>query len=172
MPLIVPWKLVIAGAVVTGGAATTLTGQAAALHLPGHHSTAPTGPGCKTPVGRAVCQADGDPHIRAAMRLGALLEGGDLHGPWVCGDHGWSCGPWQINRSVHGGVSRAEAANPAWAARFMLPAYQAGCASVPASQWKTDPRGSAATCVFRAERPAAMYSTARVRAAWAQLNGR
>jgi hypothetical protein len=159
-------------AIGAGAGATVVTEKPAALHLPGHHGKAPTGPGCKTPVERAVCKATTDPHIRSAMRLGALLEGGNLHGPWVCGDHGWSCGPWQINRSVHAGVSRAEAADPAWAARFMLPAYRAACATVPAALWKTDPRESAATCVFRAERPAAMYSTARVRAAWALLGGK
>lgn len=160
MPLILPWKIVIAGAIATGGAASALTGQHAPLHIHGK-------PG---PLATEIDRATTDPHIRAAMRLGALLEGGSLTGPWRCGDHGWSCGPFQINRSVHA-VSRAQSANPRFAVRYMLPAYRTGCASVPAVRWRVDPRGAAATCVYRAEHPAAMYSTARVRAAWAQLGG-
>jgi hypothetical protein len=156
---------------MAGGGGAYLVGQDQPQHPPSAHSPSQRGPACATPVGRAVCKATADPHVRTAMRLGALLEGGNLHGPWACGDHGWSCGPWQINRSVHHGVSRAEAADPAWAARFMLGAYRTGCASVPAATWRLSPRAAAATCVFRAERPAVMYSTARVRVAWARLGG-
>lgn len=152
-----------------GAGATTLVADPAALHLPGRHAT---GPACDRTVGHAICAITTDQNVRDAMRLGALLEGGGLDGPWRCGDHGWSCGPWQINRSVHAGVSRAEASDAGWAARYMLPAYRRACSSVSAATWRLDRRGAAAVCVFRAERPAVMYSTARVRAAWAQLGGK
>lgn len=170
----------LATATVGGGGAYVLTGDAGPaahrLHIPTirapHHTgPVPTGAGCATPVGRAVCRRSADPHVRSAMLLGALLEGGNLTGPWACGDDGWSCGPWQINRSVHHGVSRTEAADPGFAAAYMLPGYQAGCASVPAVRWRVDPRGSAAVCAYRAERPARMYTSSRVKAAWARLGG-
>lgn len=171
MPLIIPWKLVLAGAVATGASASALASDPAALHLPGRQQS---GARCTSDAGRAVCRLTRDQHVRDAMLLGALLEGGRLDGPWECGDGGWSCGPWQINRSpsAHPGVTRAQSADPAWAARYMIPAYRRACASVGAAQWQADRRSAAATCVFRAERPAAMYLPARVRAAWAQLDGR
>ena len=160
-------------ATAAGATGAAVAGEPVSLHrlLPGHHAPAPSGAGCSTAVGRAVCSATRDPHIHSAMLLGALLEGGNLTGPWACGDGGWSCGPWQINRSVHHSVSRAEAQDPRFAAAYMLPAYTAGCRAVPVLRWRTDPRAAAAECAYRAERPARMYPTARVNAAWTRLGG-
>lgn len=137
-------------------------------YLTGQHQTLPHPPGRSGPLTAEIDRQATDPHIRTAMRLGALLEGGNLTGPWRCGDHGWSCGPFQINRTVHD-IAQARTETPRTAVAYMLPAYRAGCATVPAVRWRVDPRGSAAACVFRAEHPAAMYSARRVRAAWAQI---
>ena len=170
-------KLIYLGtAAATGAGAVVVTGEPAALAklLPPHavHSAPlPAGKGCGTPVGKSVCARTGDPHLRSAMLLGALLEGGGLAGPWRCGDGGVSCGPWQIKLSVHRTVSRSEAQDPAFAAAYMLPAYTAGCRSVPLVTWRKDPRGAAALCAFRAERPARMYPASRVAAAWQRLGG-
>lgn len=122
-------------------------------------------------VEAAIDRATADPHVRAAMRLGALLEGGSFTGPWSVGDQGTSFGPFQIHLPAHPGVTQAAAEDPAQAVLFMLPEYEAAALRVPASQWQSDPAGAAATVVYYAERPAVMYPTNRVRAAWAQLTG-
>lgn len=153
-----------------------------ALHIPGFHTDAAAGPGATRlpklgrsgPLTTEIDSATRDPHVRTAMRLGALLEGGRLVGPWPCGDGGWSCGPYQINRSptANPQVSRTESQNPRFAVQFMAGRYRSACAEQSATAWRTDPRSAAARCVFRAERPAVMYPASRVRAAWRQLGGK
>jgi hypothetical protein len=166
-------KALIASAVAAGAAGAAVVGETAALHrlVPGHRPPAAAGP---TTLTREIDRATKDPHVRFAMRVGALLEGGSLApdqrtGRWPCGDSGWTCGPYQIHRRANPGVSVAESQDPRFAVAYMLPRYAAGCASVPAGRWRTDPADAAAVCAYRAERPARMYPARRVDAAWKQL---
>jgi hypothetical protein len=164
-------------AAVVGATGAAVAGEPTAITslIPGHHAAPPAGG--PTTLTREIDQATADPHVRSAMRVGALLEGGSLApnkrtGRWPCGDSGWSCGPYQIHRRANPGVTVAESQDPRFAVRYMLPRYEAGCASVPVVRWRTDPRGAAAECAYRAERPARMYPAARVDAAWKRLGGR
>jgi hypothetical protein len=148
----------------------------AALHL--HDPDTAAGPGTSRlprlrrsgPLTVEIDRATRDQHVRTAMRLGALLEGGRLVGPWPCGDGGQSCGPYQIYRRAHPSVSAAESQNPAFAVAFMVGRYTAACGQISATAWRADPRGAAARCVFRAEAPRRMYPASRVHAAWAALH--
>lgn len=109
-----------------------------------------------------------DWRMRLAMRIGALLEGGSLGGPWPSGDQGVSHGPFQINSTVHN-VSRAQANDPTFAVSYMLASYQAGVNRVTSERpglWQSDPAAAAALAAYYAERPAAMYPAARVAAAF------
>ncbi len=177
----------IAGGAAKTGHLDTLDAALTALHLHGAHAPhlpgLPHGKARALPHGgsssltREIDRQTRNPHVRTAMRVGALLEGGSLTpnpatGRWPCGDSGWSCGPYQIHRRANPGVSVAESQNPRFAVAYMLPRYAAGCASVPAARWRTDPRGAAATCAYRAERPRNMYPARRVAAAWARLGGK
>ncbi|MGN6564137.1 MAG: hypothetical protein ACTHMU_15895 [Thermomicrobiales bacterium] len=124
-----------------------------------------------TQLEAAIDAATSDPHVRTAMRLGALLEGGSYDGPWDVGDQGSSFGPFQIHLPAHPGVTRAQAEDPTQAVLFMLGEYQAAALRVPASAWAQDPATAAAQVVYYAERPAAMYPASRIRQAWAVLSG-
>ena len=124
-----------------------------------------------TPLESAIDSATSDPHLRVALRLGALLEGGSFAGPWSPGDQGTSFGPYQIHLPAHPGVTRAQAEDPVQAVLFMLPEYEAAALRVPADAWAQDPATAAAQVVYYAERPAAMYPAARIRQAWATLTG-
>lgn len=177
----VPWAAAgIAAAIGIGVAAPEQADAAlAALHVPGFGADGPAGPssgrlpklGHSGPLAAEIDRASRDPHVRTAMRLGALLEGGRLAGPWPCGDGGWSCGPYQIYRLAHPQVSRAESQSPRFAVQFMVGRYSSACAAISATAWRVDPRGAAARCVFRAEAPKRMYPASRVRAAWRTLGG-
>ena len=124
-----------------------------------------------TPLESAIDSATADPHLRVALRLGALLEGGSFVGPWAPGDAGTSFGPYQIHLPAHPDMDRARAEDPAQAVLYMLPEYQAALMRVPADAWSQDPATAAAQVVFYAERPAAMYPASRIRQAWATLTG-
>ncbi len=124
-----------------------------------------------TPVGAAVYQSTSDSRVRQAMLLGALLEGGSLTGPWNAGDNGLSWGPFQIYKVAHPDVTRAQAEDPAWAVRYMLPSYAAAVTRISAGSWQSDPKGAAALSAYYAERPAKMYAQKRIDAAWSQLAG-
>ena len=102
------------------------------------------------------------------MRLGALLEGGSLAGPWPSGDHGVSHGPFQINSSVHP-VSYAQANDPAYAVAYMQQKYRDGVAKVPSALWQSNPAGAAALAAYYAEAPAVMYPLDRVTAAFSKI---
>jgi hypothetical protein len=112
-----------------------------------------------------------DARLKSALLMGALLEGGSLTGPWRAGDNGQSFGPYQIYTAAHPDVTREKAENPEYAVAYMLPAYMEGVRRVPSELWQSDPARAAATAVYYAERPAAMYPASRVRAAWARLQG-
>ncbi|HVQ95832.1 MAG TPA: hypothetical protein VMU51_32705 [Mycobacteriales bacterium] len=124
-----------------------------------------------TPVGAAVYQSTSDSRVRQAMLLGALLEGGSLTGPWQAGDNGLSWGPFQIYKAAHPDVTRAQAEDPVWAVRYMLPSYAAAVNRVSAGSWEADPKGAAALSAYYAERPKRMYLQKRIDAAWSQLAG-
>jgi len=124
-----------------------------------------------TKLEQEIDKATSDWRMRLALRLGALLEGGSLTGPWPSGDNGVSHGPFQINSSVHD-VSHAQANDPAFAVRYMLAEYQAGVARVTEESpglWDSDPALAAARAAFYAERPREMYPIARIRARFGEL---
>jgi hypothetical protein len=90
-----------------------------------------------------------------------MLMGSSLESNWnagAVGDNGHSFGPFQIYLVAHPNVTAAQAADPTWAAKFMLPAYQAGVAKVQPGLWSSDPALAAAQAAFNAEHPAKMYS--------------
>jgi hypothetical protein len=136
-----------------------------------------TGPGgqgnvSQTPVEAAVDATTTDPRVRMAMKLGAYLEGG-LGPNFNAGDGGMSWGPFQINHNqgMHSDIGRAESEDPARAAQYMLPEYQAAVSQVPAELWDSDPKAAAARAAYLAERPAAMYDPIRVDAGWNTVFG-
>lgn len=119
-----------------------------------------------TPLEEAVYRYAGDDkELARAMLMGALMEGGNLTGPWNSGDNGQSHGPYQIYQGAHAGMITPEESNdPDIATRFMLPQYKAAIASLRKEQpdlFETDPYLAAAIVAYRAERPAAMYPVAR-----------
>lgn len=116
------------------------------------------------PVINAINATASDARVRLAMLMGTKLESGWNAGS--IGDNGHSIGAFQINLPAHPNVSAASASDPQFAARFMLPAYQAGVNRVDPALWNSDPALAAATAAFYAERPAVMYPTTRVRASW------
>lgn len=101
--------------------------------------------------------------VDAAMRLGALLEGGSLGaGPWHVNygtptDPEHSVGPFQINLDAHNDITQGRAEDPAGAVQYMLPAYEGALRKVPLSLWKSDPESAAEQTAFLAERPARDY---------------
>lgn len=107
----------------------------------------------------AINQASTDPHVRLSMELGALLEGGNLTGPWNVGDSGTSFGPFQIHLPAHPGVTAMQANDPRFSANFMVSAYQAAASQIPASLWQSDPELAAEQTAFHAERPSVDYFT-------------
>lgn len=107
--------------------------------------------------------------VRLAMLMGAKLESG--WNPGAVGDGGTSFGIFQIHLPAHPNVTAEQAKDPAFAARFMLPAYEAGASRVDPALWNADPALAAATAAFYAERPKAMYPSDRVRGAWSAVNG-
>lgn len=112
----------------------------------------------------AIKQATSDPHVRAAMMMGAGLESS-----WntdAVGDNGKSFGPFQIYTVAHPGVTRAQASDPTWAVHYMLPSYQAGVSKVTPSLWQSNPSLAAATAAFYAERPKVMYKSSAIAAKW------
>ena len=124
-----------------------------------------------TKLEQEIDKATSDWRMRLALRLGALLEGGSLSGPWASGDNGVSHGPYQINSSVHD-VSHAQANDPAFAVRYMLAEYQAGVARVTEESpglWDSDPALAAARAAFYAERPRVMYPIERIRERFGEL---
>jgi hypothetical protein len=128
-------------------------------------------------VGNAVVDAifaqTQDARVRMAMVMGGMLESG-LNVNAV-GDNGKSFGPFQIYTVAHPNVSPAQAKDPTFAVRFMLPQYQAGVAKVPDAIWQANPAKAAATAAFYAERPKNMYPDSRISSSWgtvqAALNG-
>ena len=120
-----------------------------------------------TAVGRAVYAATPHQNTRIAMILGALLEGGSLNPPYGIGDNGTSFGPWQIHLPAHPGVTRAQAEDANWAARYMAPQYEKYTLAGPLGATMQ----AAANTAFKAERPKNMYPSSRVSAAWAKMHG-
>jgi len=112
----------------------------------------------------AINQVASNTRVRLAMLMGAKLESG-----WnaaAVGDNGHSFGAFQINLPAHPNVSAQSAQDPVFAARFMLPAYEAGVQRVDPALWNADPAMAAATAAYYAERPAVMYPSNRVRDSW------
>lgn len=94
--------------------------------------------------------------VAESMLLGSSFEGG--WGPsFGVGDQGHSYGPFQINLPYHPGVTAAQADDPKFATSYMLPAYEAGVASVPADEWQSNPELAAEQAAVAAERPARSY---------------
>lgn len=111
----------------------------------------------------------GNPRLRQSMLMGSALESGGVNtGPFG----GGAVGGFQIQLSAHPGVTVAQAQDPVFATRFMLGAYTAALAAVPAGLWNTDPERAAEQTAYGAERPAGDYyavrGTAAVDAAWHQ----
>lgn len=126
-----------------------------------------------TPLETAIDAATPDPLVRAAMRLGALLEGGSLAGPWQAGDNGLSYGPYQIYSAAHP-VSRAQAEDPQFATTYMLASYRDAAARLRATTpnlEQSNPMMAAALTAYWAEKPLVMYAETRIRAAWDTLIG-
>lgn len=117
-----------------------------------------------SPVGRAIDAATHDPRVRIAMRVGAMLEGGNLTGGWNAGDSGGSVGPYQINHNqgMHQDISLPDSNDPVKATQYMLNAYTDAVNRVDPALWESDPAQAAATAAFYAERPAQMYPAQRV----------
>lgn len=110
-----------------------------------------------------------DTRVALAMLMGAQLESG--MNPNAVGDSGKSHGIFQIYLVAHPNVTADQARDPAWATRFMLPAYQAGVARVDPALWNSNPKQAAALAAFYAERPKVMYPQARIDSAWAAVSG-
>lgn len=117
----------------------------------------------------AILAATTDPHVRAAMAMGAMLESGARTD--AVGDNGKSFGPYQIYLVAHPNVSSSQAKDPGWATAFMLPAYKAGVSKVTPSLWSADPAKAAATAAYYAERPKNMYPDSRIRSSWPTVQG-
>jgi hypothetical protein len=117
-------------------------------------------------VGRAVYAATNNAGVRTAMILGSYLEGG-WNPPYGVGDGGTSFGPFQIHLPAHPGVTRSEAEDTNFAVKYMLPGYTATTLGGAVGLSKM----GAASAAFRAERPAHMYDSSRVDAAWAAMHG-
>ena len=115
----------------------------------------------------AILAATQNGQLRAALLMGSKLESGWRTG--AVGDNGTSFGPFQIHLPAHPGVTASEAEDPSWAVNYMLPAYEAGVAKVPASLWSGDPAKAAATAAYYAERPAKMYGG--YEGLWSAVNG-
>lgn len=126
------------------------------------------GRGIMSTLTDAISTATSDARVRLAMLTGAALEGGSLAGPWQPGDQGTSFGPFQIHLPAHPGVTAAQASDPNFAVKYMLPAYQQAVAQVGAKLWASDPQQAAAQAAYIAERPAQMYDPSRVTTAFAQ----
>jgi hypothetical protein len=124
------------------------------------------------PVGQAVYGYTPSPGLRTALLVGAFLEGG-LHPPYGVGDGGTSFGPWQMHiggalDSIPGTLAqkRAAAENPFVAVKYMGPRYR-----LAGGEQSGGTASGAALVAFRAERPANMYPSSRVQAAWAAIHG-
>jgi cell wall-associated NlpC family hydrolase len=120
--------------------------------------------------------AGDDRDLALAMRVGALLEGGSLTGPWASGDQGQSHGPYQIYQGAHAGrISVQDSLDPDAATRYMLADYRAGVNRVRSEYpglFQSDPYKAAALAAFYAERPAAMYPEQRIAYARSVLQNR
>jgi hypothetical protein len=90
-----------------------------------------------------------DANARLAAIGGALLEGGNLTGPWNSGDNGQSWGPWQINSPSHPGVTYAQANDPAQAIKIIGPSY---AAAAKQQDW-TNPQQAFWATIVQAENP-------------------
>lgn len=123
-----------------------------------------TAGGTGAPVPDAILAATSDPHVQLAMLVGSHLEGG--WGPtYGVGDGGNSHGPFQINAPYHKDISVADAQDPTKATAYMLGAYQAAVAQIPAAVWASDPKGAAEEAAHIAERPQQPYHVAQGQAA-------
>lgn len=116
----------------------------------------------------AINRVASNARVRLAMFMGAQLESG--MNPGAVGDNGKSFGIFQIYLVAHPQVTAAQAKDPDWAARFMLPAYEAGVNRVDPALWNSNPAMAAATAAFYAERPKVMYPTSRITASWPTVN--
>jgi len=125
------------------------------------------------PVVDAIFAQTQDARVRMAMVMGGMLESG-LNVNAV-GDNGKSFGPFQIYTVAHPNVSPAQAKDPTFAVRYMLPAYQSGVSKVPDAVWQANPAKAAATAAYYAERPKNMYPDSRISSSWgtvqAAMNG-
>lgn len=116
----------------------------------------------------AINSVASNARVRLAMLMGTKLESGWNAG--AVGDNGNSVGAFQINLPAHPNVSAASAKDPAFAARFMLSAYEAGVNRVDPALWNSDPALAAATAAFYAEHPKTMYATNNIRSSWNDVN--
>ncbi len=123
----------------------------------------------QTPLEANIDLVTDDPRVRMSMRMGSILEGGNLVGGWGVGDNGSSFGPFQIHLPAHPGVTRDQAEDPQWAATYMAPYYINAVNKVPPQLWQTDPAQAAALATYYAESPAEMYDPQRVDEAWGQV---
>lgn len=112
----------------------------------------------------AIFGATKDARVRMAMVMGGMLESG-LRTDRV-GDSGHSFGPFQIYLVAHPNVTAAQAKDPVWASKFMLPAYMNGVSKVPDALWQANPAKAAATAAYYAEHPKVMYGDKAISAGW------
>ncbi len=120
-----------------------------------------------SPIVDAVNSIVSDQRTRLAMLMGSYLESG-----WdaaATGDGGTSFGWYQMHIGgalTSSGLTPAQARDPVLSTRAMLGAYQGGVAKVSDALWTSNPKQAAALAAYYAERPAQMYPSARVDAAW------
>jgi hypothetical protein len=130
------------------------------------------GGGGGTALEQAIDAASSDPRVRQAMRMAAMLEGGNLDGGWGVGDQGQSFGPYQIHLPAHPGMNAQTATDPTAATRYMVGAFSKAVTRVPTDLWQTDPMRASALAAYYSEKPYEMYSEDRIRDRWNVLQQR
>lgn len=83
--MLIPWKVVIAAGLATGGAATALTTDPTALHLPAHHRAVPLSATCaRLPAGIRAQESGGNYRVvnRGSGALGAYQVMPGNVAPW------------------------------------------------------------------------------------------
>jgi hypothetical protein len=103
----------------------------------------------------AINRGASNARVRLAMLMGGMLESG--LNPMAVGDNGKSHGIFQIYLTAHPNVTPAQAHDPDFSVRFMLPEYTSGVNRVDTALWNSNPKQAAALAAFYAEHPKVMY---------------
>jgi hypothetical protein len=115
----------------------------------------------------AINRGASNARVRLAMLMGGMLESG--LNPMAVGDNGKSHGIFQIYLTAHPNVTPAQAHDPDFSVRFMLPEYTSGVNRVDTALWNSNPKQAAALAAFYAERPKVMYPSLRIDNVWATV---